>query len=136
MIENARRMDLRGNRLWLLPQRALYWQKKKMLLVADLHIGKSGHFRKHGIPVPGTVNRANLEQLDQLIEQLAIQHLVILGDLFHSGENREWDQFDRWRKNIYRLSCHWFWATMISYQNPFIMPPASICLKNLRQIRF
>lgn len=97
-IENAsKRVNLRHQRLWLLPQKAIYWQKKKILLIADPHLGKAGHFRRHGIPVPGKVNATNLQLLEQLIELLDIQHLVILGDLFHSKHNREWEQFFDWR---------------------------------------
>ncbi len=98
MIPNAKAFNLRKQRLWLLPQKALYWQKKKVLMLADLHIGKSGHFRKHGIPVPGEVNRSNLKLMDRLVSQIEPEHLVILGDLFHSNINKEWNQFVEWRK--------------------------------------
>jgi len=69
------------------------------LLLADLHMGKSGHFRKHGIPVPGRLNQTNLDILGRLIDRLEPEKLIILGDLFHSRENREWRQFERWRKH-------------------------------------
>jgi DNA ligase-associated metallophosphoesterase len=98
MIPNAKSINLKHQRLWLLPQKAVYWQKKKMLLVADLHIGKSGHFRSNGIPVPQQVNSSNLERLDQLIEQMDPRHLIFLGDLFHSKLNEEWQQFKGWRQ--------------------------------------
>ncbi len=98
MLSNAKSINLKHQRLWLLPQKAIYWQKKKMLLVADLHIGKSGHFRRNGIPVPQQVNTGNLEKLDQLIEQIEPCHIIFLGDLFHSKLNEEWQQFKSWRQ--------------------------------------
>ena len=103
MFSDARAFNLEHQRLWLLPQKAIYWQKKKTLLVADLHIGKSGHFRKHGIAVPGEVNRSNLEQLSALIEKTSAEHLIILGDLFHSDINNEWQTFADWRKKHKKL---------------------------------
>lgn len=98
MIPGAKAFNLKKQRLWLLPQKALYWQKKKVLMLADLHIGKSGHFRKHGIPVPGEVNRSNLKLMDRLVSQIEPEHLIILGDLFHSDVNKEWNEFAEWRE--------------------------------------
>jgi len=103
MFPNARAFNLCHQRLWLLPQKAIFWQKQKALLVADLHIGKSGHFRKSGIAVPGQVNKSNLATLSRLIEKTSAEHLVILGDLFHSNINKEWRQFIEWRKDYHSL---------------------------------
>jgi len=103
MIPNAKAYNIQHQRLWLLPQKAIYWQKRKTLLAADLHIGKSGHFRKNGIAVPRQVNQTNLQKLSQLIRNTAAEHLVILGDLFHSNINSEWEQFLDWRKKYREL---------------------------------
>lgn len=103
MIPNAKACNIQHQRFWLLPQKSIYWQKRKTLLVADLHIGKSGHFRKNGIAVPEDVNQSNLERLDGLLEATSAEHLVILGDLFHSNINREWQQFMDWRRNYRQL---------------------------------
>lgn len=100
MIENAKAINLNHSRFWLLPQKAMYWQEKNILLIADLHIGKSGHFRKHGIPVPGKVNTSNIELMDELVHETEPEHVIILGDLFHSRANKEWDAFQSWRKNL------------------------------------
>ena len=98
MIPNAKAFNLQHQRLWLLPQKAVYWQKKKILMLADLHIGKSGHFRKNGIPVPTKVNVSNIIKMDKLVSKMEPEHLIILGDLFHSSINKEWKQFRDWRK--------------------------------------
>ena len=103
MIKHAKTITLNRCRFWLLPQKAIYWQKKKILMIADLHIGKSGHFRKHGIPVPGKVNSTNIDRMDELVRQIEPEHLIILGDLFHSRTNREWEQFKSWRKKQSKL---------------------------------
>ena len=103
MNSNSRAFNLEHQRLWLLPQKAIYWQKKKTLLVADLHIGKSSHFRKNGVAVPEEVAQTNLNTLDEVIELTEADHLIILGDLFHSNINKEWNQFINWRKNKRQL---------------------------------
>ncbi len=103
MIENAKTINLNHSQFWLLPQKAMYWQGKNILLIADLHIGKSGHFRKHGIPVPGKVNTSNIDLMDKLVHETEPEHLIILGDLFHSRVNKEWEAFQSWRKNLPNL---------------------------------
>ncbi len=103
MNSNAQAFNLRHQRLWLMPQKAIYWQKKKILLIADLHIGKSGHFRKSGVAVPQEVAQSNLNKLNDIIELTEPEHLIILGDLFHSDINNEWKQFIEWRKNKRQL---------------------------------
>lgn len=72
-------------------------------MVADLHIGKSSHFRKNGIAVPGRVNQTNLQRLEGLLNMTTVEHLIILGDLFHSNINEEWKQFINWRKQHKQL---------------------------------
>ena len=103
MFDNAKAVTLKHQRLWMLPQKALYWQKRKILFLADLHIGKAGHFRKHGIAVPGEVSTSNLKKLDNILDITSAEHLVVLGDLFHSNMNREWKQFVEWRKQYREL---------------------------------
>lgn len=66
-----------------LPQRALYWPKHEALMVADLHWGKDGTFRAHGIPV---ADRHLAHELDRLVEacaQVSAKRLWVLGDLIH-----------------------------------------------------
>ena len=41
-----------NNHFYLHKTGAIYWKEKNTLLLADLHLGKVGHFRKSGIPVP------------------------------------------------------------------------------------
>ena len=62
-----------------------------MLVIADLHLGKINHFRRAGVAVPPEANRANMETLVQSIMRLHPEHVVFLGDLFHSHYNSEWE---------------------------------------------
>ncbi len=82
-----------GEKFSLNAHKALYWDKHKALLLADLHLGKVNHFRRAGIPVPSKANDRNLEVMIELIQQLKPSRLICLGDLFHSHYNQEWEVF-------------------------------------------
>ena len=99
MISGSHQINLKEQTLTLLPDKALYWKEKNILVVSDVHLGKSGHFRKHGIAVPGAVNEVNIQKLEELVELISPVKIVFLGDLFHSEMNEEVDKFKDWRKS-------------------------------------
>lgn len=84
----------------LLPQKAIYIKKEKTLLIADIHIGKAGHFRNAGIPVPSQLAFADLKVIDGILVNsgLEIDRLMVLGDMFHAGKNTDWLIFEHWRR--------------------------------------
>jgi len=81
-----------------LPEHALFWEDQKTLIVSDIHLGKTGHFRKHGIPIPGKSSHEDLSVLLDLIVEFSAEKLLILGDLFHSDINSEWFLIREWRQ--------------------------------------
>lgn len=85
-----------GEELHLLPEKVIWWPEKRTLLLSDLHLGKAGHFRKHGIAVPSRVHLADLGLLEDLIVKLGCESVLFLGDLFHSDLNAEWTIFSQW----------------------------------------
>jgi DNA ligase-associated metallophosphoesterase len=91
---------IRGQQLWLSPHRCLFWEEEKSLILSDLHFGKTGHFRKAGIAVPPAVYREDLLRLLSLIQYFQPRQLLVVGDLFHSRENKELDLFRRWRDDF------------------------------------
>ncbi|TCJ17894.1 ligase-associated DNA damage response endonuclease PdeM [Flaviaesturariibacter flavus] len=90
----------RNQRLWLSGQRALFWEEQRILLLSDLHLGKSGHFRKEGIAVPGAVMKQDMHRLLALLQFFRPEQLVVVGDFFHSRANIELELFRRWRADI------------------------------------
>lgn len=78
------------------PLGAAYWPEQEILLVADVHLGKISHFRKHGSAVPVNAIRENFIRLDQIIRDFDPEHILFLGDLFHSSLNMEWEIFAQW----------------------------------------
>lgn len=75
---------LAGERVLLLPQRALYWPRERMLVVADIHFGKAASFRALGVPVPRGTTSENLAALDALLAAHPVDHIVFLGDFLHA----------------------------------------------------
>ncbi|PPK88438.1 putative phosphoesterase [Neolewinella xylanilytica] len=86
-------VHIAGEALLLHPERAVYWPAHKTLLLADLHLGKSAHFRRAGIPVPPLVTNVNFARLRSLIETFSPDRVLLLGDLFHSDHNHVWGAF-------------------------------------------
>jgi DNA ligase-associated metallophosphoesterase len=75
----------------LLSQKALHWPSEKILLIADLHLGKVNHYRKAGYPVPTKANDENTSLLIDLLNRYKPARMIFLGDLFHSHYNEEWE---------------------------------------------
>lgn len=86
-------IDLRGERLTLLPERAAFWQGASTLLVADPHWGKAATFRASGIPVPSGTTREALDRLTSAVHRTSAGRVVFLGDLLHAREGRSNDMF-------------------------------------------
>ena len=80
------------------PSGAVFWQEKKTLLLADVHLGKVAHFRKNGIPVPRKAEGAFYTKMETLFDTFPIERVLFLGDLFHSNQNNEWHLFAAWVK--------------------------------------
>lgn len=89
-------VEVAGEKLTLLGDKAIFWERKKMLIVADLHIGKTAHFRNNGIPVPQKVSRKNWENLHRIFDNTRPERVIFLGDLFHSVQNKECETFKSW----------------------------------------
>lgn len=83
---------IREQQLELLPQKAIYWHNAHTLIVSDVHLGKASHFRKHGMALPLESGVEDLMMLDDLLLEYAPNRLLLLGDLFHSAYNQEWEK--------------------------------------------
>jgi uncharacterized protein len=92
--------------LYLIPQKAIFWKNKEILIVSDLHFGKAGHFRKSGIAVPAQVHDNDFEILDHLIDKYQPVSIMFLGDLFHSEINNQWLELAEWIKKHENLPVH------------------------------
>ena len=53
-------VQVAGESLLLLPEKAIYWPRERMLIIADIHFGKAAAFRSLGVPVPRGTTSENL----------------------------------------------------------------------------
>lgn len=95
-----------GQELLLTNQRVMYWPGEKALVLSDLHVGKSAHFRKNGIPIPHGVFLRDLEKLQALTEHYRPRQIIINGDLLHAGFNSEVEIFCAWRREHAGMDVH------------------------------
>ena len=96
--------QMQQQRFWLSPERMVFWEEEKALIVSDLHFGKTGHFRKSGIAVPQSVYKEDLQRLVSQLQYFQPRQLIVVGDMFHSHANRELELFKKWRHDFPQLS--------------------------------
>jgi uncharacterized protein len=88
-----------GIQLQLLPDKAIFVEDRGILLVSDVHLGKSDTFQKMGVPVSNQVNQSTIARLYELCQRFQPKTVAILGDLFHSraaltpAVTEQWQQF-------------------------------------------
>lgn len=97
--EGVKSIQVDNHKVILLPEKALFLESERALILADPHLGKTAHFRKSGIPIPDGIDQTNYQVLQALLASYPVQTVYILGDLFHSHENQEWQVFIQWLRN-------------------------------------
>jgi uncharacterized protein len=93
-----------GERLLMLPEKALFWRDAMTLFIADFHLGKAAAFRDAGIPMPPGTTTDNVERLASAVEKTGAERVVFLGDFLHAKAGRAEKteaRFAKWRdKNL------------------------------------
>jgi DNA ligase-associated metallophosphoesterase len=81
-------IEVAGERIALLAQRAALVVRTRTLLVADLHLGRQEAWRSQGMPISDRAATACLEEglarLSHLVEAHAPERILVLGDLLHA----------------------------------------------------
>ncbi|MEM1329725.1 MAG: ligase-associated DNA damage response endonuclease PdeM [Planctomycetota bacterium] len=89
--------------LELMPERAVWWPERRAVFVSDLHLGKGATFRSAGACLPVDGDEEQLSRLSGLVERLAAERLIVLGDLVHApaGVTAELlERVTRWRASL------------------------------------
>lgn len=86
-------VEIAGESLELCAERAAYWPRRRMLLVADPHFGKAASFRALGVRVPRGTTEGALARLDALVVRLQPARIEFLGDFLHAREGRDAETF-------------------------------------------
>lgn len=106
-MSGAHTIELAGDSVMLLPEKAVYWPGERTLIVADIHFGKAAAFRSLGVPVPRGTTTQNLLALDRLLATYPATRIVFLGDFLHSRAahaNATLDAMAEWRARNAGLS--------------------------------
>lgn len=91
----SKKIILQQTELQLLPEKAVFLPEFRALCIADWHLGKAAHFRKAGIALPQPDLSLEFDKLSKLIDHYKPAELVLLGDIFHSNLNKDWDHFEQ-----------------------------------------
>lgn len=75
-----------GQEFAALPVGAVYWPRRRALIVADLHFEKASWFAKHGQMLPPYDSAATLADLAAVIAGTDAQEVWCLGDSFHDAD--------------------------------------------------
>lgn len=82
--------DFHGLELQARASGALWWAEGAMLVVSDLHLGKSERMaRRGGALLPPYESRATLERLAREMDALSPRHVISLGDGFDDNAAAE-----------------------------------------------
>jgi DNA ligase-associated metallophosphoesterase len=90
-------LQICGETLLLFPQKFAYWHKERTIFIADTHFGKVAHFRKSGIGLPSNAGLETFAQLHYILIEWKPDRIIILGDIFHSDFNQDFERFKTWR---------------------------------------
>ena len=93
-------IELAGQPVQLLADRAMFWPAHALLLIADLHLGKGEALRRGGIAVPRGGTRDDLQRLQALLTATGARELCVLGDFLHgAGSGGAWqEEWQAWRE--------------------------------------
>ena len=86
-------VEIAGETLELCAERAAYWPRRRMLLVADPHFGKAASFRALGVRVPRGTTEGALARRDAHVVRLQPARIEFLGDFLHAREGRDAETF-------------------------------------------
>lgn len=79
-------VNIAGESMLALADKALYWERERTLFVADVHFGKAASFRAHAVAVPSGTTIHDLERLSALVALTGCQNITILGDMWHARQ--------------------------------------------------
>jgi DNA ligase-associated metallophosphoesterase len=91
-------IEVAGETLLLMPERAVSWAREKTLFITDTHFGKAAAFRASGVAIPD-VETDDLYRLGAALQRTGAERIIHLGDLFHALEWRD--------EHVYQLLGEW-----------------------------
>ena len=110
IVENTVEARLGGQMVVTLPEGALWIESARALVVSDLHLEKGSSFAKGGQMLPPYDTHATMARVAALMERLAPEIVVSLGDSFHDGGGPvRMHALDRDLLRALTERCDWVW---------------------------
>ncbi len=78
--------EFNGQEMRLVRRRALWWERERALLVADLHLEKASAYAAHGQMLPPYDSRETLSELALAVRETGARRVFCLGDSFHDAK--------------------------------------------------
>jgi len=100
------KIELAGEQVELLAERALWRTASRTLVVTDTHWGKAATLRHASMKIPPGTTCDDLDRLSALIDARCPERLVFLGDLIHARQGRHpktLAAITRWRRSYSEL---------------------------------
>jgi metallophosphoesterase superfamily enzyme len=73
-----------GESVKLLSEGVLFWNRYHLLVVADLHLGKTETFSQNGLCLPVKAQQEDLQRLGEICLREKAKSILFLGDLIHT----------------------------------------------------
>lgn len=110
---NEYAFTLAGQTLHARADAALWWPSERVLVVSDLHLGKSERMaRRGGELLPPYETRETLKRLDMTVEQTDPARVICLGDSFDDADAaRALDDDDMLWLSRLQSGREWIWIT-------------------------
>ncbi len=99
------KLTIRNQACHLLSEKAVYWEERKTLIIADIHIGKGTVFRKAGIPIPQGIMDDDLMNLTRLLHHFKAEKCIIVGDLIHAKSGISEDVKKKFSEWLHSMEC-------------------------------
>jgi hypothetical protein len=104
-------LHVRGELLTPLPEGALWWAARRVLIVSDLHLEKGSSFAARGQMLPPYDTSATLAIVEKLVAELSPDVVISLGDSFHDGKAEfRMDDADAVRVRALTSKTDWVWV--------------------------
>lgn len=98
--------QLLGQHLWLSSEKCMLWKEEAILILSDVHIGKTGHFKENGIPVPEALFKEDMHRLFHAIAVFQPKAIMVVGDLLHKKNNEDAAHFFKWKSDFGNIPFH------------------------------
>jgi DNA ligase-associated metallophosphoesterase len=82
-------LHLAGEMLTPLPEGALWWEGRRVLVVSDLHLEKGSNYAAAGQMLPPYDTAATLVHIESLAARLRPEVILSLGDSFHDRQSAQ-----------------------------------------------